>query len=68
VQGLAAEERQALAGDMGRPGEHHRPRGTGGTQPGRVLSVRNVVTPSGSGSSGPVSRPQGGPNSPAGIG
>ena len=68
VQGLAAAERQALAGDMGQPGEHHRPRGTGGTHPGRNLSVRNVVTPSRSGSFGPVSRPQGGPNSLAGIG
>ena len=49
VEGLAAAERQALAGDMGWPGEHHRPRGTGGTHPGRNLSVRNVVTPSRSG-------------------
>ena len=27
--------------------EHHRPRGTGGTHPGRISCVRNVVTPVG---------------------
>ena len=32
-----------------RSGEHRRPRGTGGTQPGRSSCVRNVGTPSGSG-------------------
>ena len=36
---------------------HRRPRDIEGTHPGRNLSVRNVETPSGSGSSGPVSRP-----------
>jgi hypothetical protein len=33
----------------GQPGEHRRPRGRGGTQPGRSSYVWNVVTPSGSG-------------------
>jgi len=30
-------------------GEHRRPRGREGTQPGRISQARNVVTPSGSG-------------------
>jgi hypothetical protein len=33
----------------GQPGEHRRPRGTGGTHPGRSSYVWNVVTPTGSG-------------------
>jgi hypothetical protein len=48
-QGLAAEKRQVTAGHGIRPGEHRRPRGREGTQPGRVSQARNVVTPSGSG-------------------
>jgi hypothetical protein len=32
-----------------RPGEYRRPRDTGGTLPGRISHVWNVVTPSGSG-------------------
>lgn len=43
------------------------PRGTESTLPGRVSAVRNVVTPSRSGHR-PVSRPQGRPNSSAGLG
>jgi hypothetical protein len=31
------------------PGEHHCPRGIGGTHPGRSSCVRNAVTPSRSG-------------------
>jgi hypothetical protein len=53
VQGLAAGKRQALAGHGIRSGEHRRPRGRGGTQPGRISQVRNVETPSGSGRSAP---------------
>jgi hypothetical protein len=49
VQGLAAEKRQATAGHGIRPGEHRRPRGRGGTHPGRISQARNVETPSGSG-------------------
>jgi hypothetical protein len=49
VQGLAAGKRQATAGHGIRLGEHRRPRGREGTQPGRISQVRNVVTPSGSG-------------------
>jgi hypothetical protein len=49
VQGLAAGKRQALAGHGIWPGEHRRPRGREGAQPGRVSKVRNVETPSGSG-------------------
>jgi hypothetical protein len=49
VQGLVAEKRQVTAGHGIRPGEHRRPRGREGTQPGRISQVRNVVTPSGSG-------------------
>ena len=36
---------------VARPGEHRRPRGIEGTHPGRCSCVRNVETPSGSGSS-----------------
>ena len=36
-------------GNASQPGEHRRPRGTGGTHPGRSSCVWNVVTPSGSG-------------------
>jgi hypothetical protein len=32
-----------------RPGAHHRPRGQGGALPGRVLRMRNMTTPMGSG-------------------
>ena len=49
VQGLTAEKRQVTAGHGIRPGEHRRPRGREGTHPGHVSQVRNVVTPSGSG-------------------
>ena len=49
VQGLAAGMRQALAGHGIWPGEHRRPRGREGTQPGRISQVRNVETPSGPG-------------------
>ena len=49
MQGLAAGKRQVTAGHGIRPGEHRRPRGREGTQPGRISKVRNVVTPSGSG-------------------
>ena len=52
VQGLAAGKRQAPAGLASRrPGGHRRPRGIGGTHPGRISLVRNVETPSGSGRS-----------------
>ena len=42
-------EAQAPAGDGLRSGEHRRPGGREGTHPGRVLGVRNVEIPSGSG-------------------
>src|SRR5680860_617535 len=42
------------SGTFCRPGEHRRPRDTGGTHPGRGSCVGNVVTPSGSGRSGCV--------------
>lgn len=32
-----------------RPGAHHRPRGKGGALPGRILFMRNMTTPLGSG-------------------
>jgi len=37
--------RQTPAGDATQPGEHRRPRDTGGTHPGRSSCVRNAVTP-----------------------
>jgi hypothetical protein len=46
-QGLVAEKRQALAEEASQPGEHRRPRGIGGTHPGRSSCVRNAVTPVG---------------------
>ena len=50
VQGLAAVKRRVPVGQLNRrPGGHHRPRGIEGTHPGRVLLVRNVETPTGSG-------------------
>jgi hypothetical protein len=49
VLGQAAVMRQAPVGHGIRPGEHRRPRGRGGTQPGRSSWVWNVVTPTGSG-------------------
>ena len=42
-------ERQAPVKDSCWPGEHRRPRGREGTHPGRCSCVRNVVTPSRSG-------------------
>lgn len=43
------EERQVtLVDSLARAG-HHRSRGRGGAHPSRILSVRNVETPSGSG-------------------
>ena len=48
-QGLAVAERQAPVKETTWPGEHRRPRGRGGTHPGRSSCVRNAVTPSGSG-------------------
>ena len=38
-------KRRVPVGEATRPGEHHRPRGIGGTHPGRSSCVRNVVTP-----------------------
>ena len=35
-----------------RPGANHRPRGPGGTHPGRTSAKRNVTTPLGSGRHG----------------
>src|SRR4029077_17569505 len=35
--------------DSRRPGAHHRPRGKGGALPGRILFMRNMTTPLGSG-------------------
>src|SRR6266498_452820 len=48
-QGLAAAERQAPVKETTWPGEHRRPRGRGGTHPGRSSCVWNAVIPSGSG-------------------
>jgi len=36
--------------DIHQPGAHRRPRGEGGVLPGRVLLMRNMTTPMGSGS------------------
>src|SRR6516225_7975549 len=47
--GTAAGKRRVPVGEATRPGEHHRPRGIGGTHPGRSSCVRNAVTPSRSG-------------------
>jgi hypothetical protein len=49
AKGLAAVERQVPVKETTWPGEHHCPRGRGGTLPGRSSRVRNAVTPSGSG-------------------
>src|SRR4029077_428481 len=35
--------------DSRRPGAHHPPRGKGGALPGRILFMRNMTTPLGSG-------------------
>jgi hypothetical protein len=53
--------RWEAAGDgrktLSRPGEHRRPRGIGGTQPGRISLVRNVTAPLGSGGSDARGKP-----------
>ncbi len=55
TQGLAVEKRQAPVKETTWPGEHRRPRGREGTQPGRSSCVRNAVTPSRSGAPSGVS-------------
>src|SRR5664279_5034019 len=57
VQGLAVGKRQAPVKEVASPGEHRRPRGKGGTHPGRISIVWNVVTPTGSGPDGWSGRP-----------
>ena len=64
---LGCGRRRAVAHN--RSHGHRRLRGIEGTLPGRTSSVRNMETPSGSGTCRvPVSRPQGRPNPPAGKG
>ena len=65
--GRAAGRRQRRPVTRSRPCRTPSPRGTESTLTGRISTVWNVATPSGSGR-GPVSRPQGRPNSPAGAG
>ena len=57
AKGLAAVERQVPVKETTWPGEHHCPRGRGGTHPGHSSRVRNAVTPSGSGREGVSGKP-----------
>ncbi len=54
---MAAEERQAPTQDGHGSGEHRRPRGQGGTHPGRISCVWNVETPTESGHDGVSGKP-----------
>jgi len=42
-------------GELGRPGAHHRPRGSEDAHPGCICHMRNMTTPMGSGGRPPVS-------------
>jgi hypothetical protein len=57
VQGLAVAKRQAAAGALDRLREHRCPRGIEGALPGRILRMRNVGTPRGSGPGGAHPQP-----------